>query len=79
MVEVARDIAGIAVFDFSRRVREAVPDRFALAVRARRAFDLVGRARCTPEKVLRKRDRCHTRLYPRAGAHGNRRARRSRL
>ena len=59
MVKIACDIAGIAVLDLVGRMREAIPDRLALAVLIVRALDLVRRARGAPQEVFRKRDRCH--------------------
>jgi len=54
MVVVERDVAGIAAVNLAGRVGEAVPDRLAFAVFVPRAFDLIGRCRRAPEKVLRK-------------------------
>ena len=54
MVAVAGDVAGVAVVDPARRVREPVPDGFALAVFAARALDLIGRGRGAPQETGRK-------------------------
>src|SRR6516162_293278 len=43
VVAVAGHIAGVAVLDVPRRVREAVPDRLAPAIDVPGALDLVGR------------------------------------
>ena len=45
MVVVAGDVAGVAVDDGAGLVREAIPDRLAAPVLARRALDLVRRGR----------------------------------
>ena len=56
IIGIAGHVARVAIFDFARRVREAVPDGFALAVFVPRALDLVsGRGRA-PEESLGKRD-----------------------
>jgi hypothetical protein len=54
MVGVASYVASVSVFDFARRVREAVPDRLALAVFFPCAFNLVGSRGRAPEEPLGK-------------------------
>ena len=49
-IVIAGDVAMTAVGDLARRVGEAMPDARAGAVGQRRAFDLVGAGRGTPEK-----------------------------
>jgi len=71
MVEIARHIAGIAVFDFVRCVREAVPNRLALAVLIPSALDLSGGAGGAPEKVLRKGNRSHQAFISAPARDGN--------
>ena len=53
-VMIVGDVAGIAVRDLAGHVRKAVPDRLALAVGIRRAFDLIGRGRNAPDKAIRE-------------------------
>ena len=45
-------IAGGAVLDLARRVRERIPDRAAAAVFVHRALDLIGRGGGAPHEVL---------------------------
>ena len=42
LIRIAGDVAGIAILNFSGRMREAVPDGFALAIVFPGALDLVG-------------------------------------
>ena len=49
---IAGNVARGVVFDLSGRVAEAIPNRFAFAVLVPGAFDLVGRGRRAPEKVV---------------------------
>ena len=51
MIGIASYIARVAILDFARGMREAVPDRFALAVCLPRAFDLIGGSSRAPEKI----------------------------
>ena len=54
MIGIARHIAGVAVLDFARSVREAVPDGLAFAVFVPGAFNLVSGGGCAPEESLGK-------------------------
>ncbi len=54
VIMVDRDVAGIAVGDFARRVGEAVPDRLAFVVLVPRAFDLIRCGRGSPDEPLGK-------------------------
>ena len=56
MIGIAGHVAGVAILDFAGSVREAVPDRFALAVFVPRAFDLIGGGGRAPEEILGERD-----------------------
>ena len=56
-VMVAGDVAGLAVADEARRVREALPDARSRAVGQRRALDLICRGRSAPEELGGKFDR----------------------
>ena len=56
MIGIAGYVTGVAILDFARSMREAVPDRFALAVLFSRAFDLVGGGGRAPEEILREPD-----------------------
>src|SRR5690606_4835567 len=59
VIGVAGAIAGVAVLDPAGRVREAVPDRLALAVGLPRALDLVGRGRGAPAEAVREDELRH--------------------
>ena len=52
VVVVAGGLAGVAVRDLPGQGREAVPDRLAAAVRARRALDLERRGRGAPDEAV---------------------------
>ena len=52
MVAIASDTGIGATFDLARRVRVAIPDRFAAAVDIGRAFDLIGRCCRAPKKTF---------------------------
>src|SRR5580693_1746758 len=54
VVEVARDVAGLARLNLAGGVREAIPDGFALVVYVPAALDLIRRAGGAPQKILRK-------------------------
>ena len=54
MVVVAGDVAGVAVQDVARRMREGVPDRGAASVLVYGALDLVGGGRGAPQEAFRK-------------------------
>lgn len=54
MIGVASQVARVAIFYFATSMREAVPDRFALAVFVPRAFDLIGGSGRAPKKFLGK-------------------------
>ena len=56
VIGVAGLVARFAAFDATGRVGEAVPDRLALAVFARRALDLVGRSGGAPMEAVREID-----------------------
>ena len=51
MIGVAGYVAGVAILDFARGVREAVPDGFALAVFFPRAFNLVSGSGGAPIEI----------------------------
>ncbi len=51
VIEVARDLAGVAVPDLAGRRREPVPDALAASVRVRRALDLVRGGGGAPDEV----------------------------
>ena len=57
VVGIASYVSRIAILDFARRVRKAIPDRFALAVFLPRALNLISGSCGAPEKILRKRGR----------------------
>src|SRR5207344_316865 len=61
-VVVARDIAGVAVQDRARSMREAMPVARARAVGERRTLDLICRRRGAPQEPLRERARRALRL-----------------
>jgi hypothetical protein len=52
---IAGRVTCVAVLDFSRRMAEAIPDAFALAVFVPCAFDLIRRGRCAPDEIFRKK------------------------
>lgn len=54
MIGIAGYVAGLSILDFSRSMREAVPDRFAFAAFLPRAFDLISSSGGSPEEVLGK-------------------------
>src|SRR3954470_22751807 len=54
MVMLVGAVAGGAILDFAGRVAKNVPDRLAAAVLVDGAFDLVGRGRRAPQKILRE-------------------------
>ena len=54
IVVVAGHVAGVAVAHIARRVAEPVPDRGSRAIRHRRALDLIGRCRRTPQETFWK-------------------------
>ena len=56
MVVIAGNVPIVAVLDFVRRVREPIPDGFALAVFIPSALDLIRRRRSSPPEVLREGD-----------------------
>src|ERR1700687_4039961 len=60
MVEIARDIAGVAMLNLVWRVRETIPHRLALAVLVPATLNLVRRASRPPQKSLRKSNRRHS-------------------
>ena len=51
---VAGDVAGVAVQDVARRMREGVPDRGSAPVLVYSALDLVGGGRGAPQEAFRK-------------------------
>jgi hypothetical protein len=51
---IASDVAVRSIFDFAWSMREAIPDRFALAVLIPRALDLKRRCGGTPVEILRE-------------------------
>ena len=54
VIGIARDVARVAVTDHARRVREAIPDRLALAVLLPGALDLIRRGGGAPVEAVRK-------------------------
>src|ERR1700722_9635947 len=56
MIRIASGVTGVAVLHLAWRVREAIPDRFALAVLIPCAFDLIRSRSRAPEKSLGKHD-----------------------
>src|SRR5207245_788790 len=61
MIGIASDVARVSTFYFADGMREAVPDRFALAVSIPCSLDLVGGSGRTPEKIfgeLKRGGRC---------------------
>src|SRR3954470_5277094 len=69
VVVVAGHVAGVAVLDGAGDRAEAVPDRLAAPVLARRALDLVRRRRraeaeVRPERAVADRRRCGGRRHP---------------
>ena len=55
MIGIAGYVAGVAILDLAGSMREAVPDRFALAVFLPRAFDLISGGGRAPEEILWER------------------------
>src|SRR6185503_21166227 len=55
VVVVAGLVAGVTVRDLPGRAAEAVPDRLPATVGVRRALDLEGGRRCTPDEFARER------------------------
>ena len=53
-IAVAGDVAVVAATDLAWRVRETIPDRFALAIDIPGAFDLIGRRRGAPDEIIRE-------------------------
>ena len=54
MIGIAGYVSRVAIVDFARSVREAVPDRFAFAIFIPRTFDLVRGGGRAPKKILGK-------------------------
>src|ERR1700692_4813350 len=54
MIGIAGYGSRVAIIDFARSVREAVPDRFAFALFFPRTFDLVSGGGRAPKKILGK-------------------------
>src|ERR1700722_3890396 len=54
MIGIAGYVSRVAIVDFARSVREAVPDRFAFAIFFPRTFDLVCGGGRAPKKILGK-------------------------
>jgi hypothetical protein len=55
-MRIASNVPCIPILNSAGSVREAVPNRFAFAIRVPTALDLVSRGGCAPEEVLGERD-----------------------